>query len=302
MARAPAALIATLLACEIAAAQPELAALAPPAGDDARKAIAIGPAGQIYEPDGKGAWIRRLPITTADRLAVAGRADGDVVAGGEGVVYRLALNGWTALRLAQKGKAVLAGGPTAIAAIGRQVFTLDKRGGEARKLFVAPSPVRALGAGKQVVIAIDRGLFRIANGKLAPIAGAPRRVDRLVADTWALLDHGAHELATRKLTRWPAGLTVAVAAPGPAGSLVAVATSRGKLELVTVRAGKLVGEPISILPVGKPVGIAIDKRGRAVIALRDGRLAVRDAGVWTTSGVTEALPAARPGAPPANSP
>ncbi|MEJ7600967.1 MAG: hypothetical protein WKG01_23880, partial [Kofleriaceae bacterium] len=230
------AVLASLVACGVAAAQPapKLAALAPPAGDDARKAIAIGPTGQVYEPDGKGAWVRMQPIMTADTLAVAGRAAGDVVAGGDGVVYRLAPNGWTALRLAQKGKAVLAGGPTAIAAIGRQLYALDKRaGGEVAKLFLAPSPVLALGAGKQVVIAIDRGVFRVANGKLAPIAGAPRRVDQLVGDAWALLGHGAHELVTRKLTRWPAGLSVAVAAVGPTGSLVAVATSRGKLELVT---------------------------------------------------------------------
>ncbi|MEJ7604544.1 MAG: hypothetical protein WKG01_42210, partial [Kofleriaceae bacterium] len=59
---------------------------------------------------------------------------------------------------------------------------------------------------------------------------------------------------------------------------------------------------VTVTPGGTPVGLAVDKRGRAVIALRDGRLAVRDAGGWTASTVSEALPAAHPGAPPANSP
>ena len=38
---------------------PRLAAIAP--ADDVRKAIVIGAGGEVYEPDGKGAWIHRLP-------------------------------------------------------------------------------------------------------------------------------------------------------------------------------------------------------------------------------------------------
>ena len=50
-------LLAILLAGGVARAEkPTLVAIAP--ARDARQAIAIGPAGQIYEPDGKGAWIR----------------------------------------------------------------------------------------------------------------------------------------------------------------------------------------------------------------------------------------------------
>src|SRR5688572_16387552 len=101
------AIAALLFAAPAEADPPTLVALAPPPGDDARKALAIGPSGEVYEPDGKGAWVRRQRITTADRLTTVGRAGGGgpVVASGDGVVYRLAANGWTALRLAQKGKA-----------------------------------------------------------------------------------------------------------------------------------------------------------------------------------------------------
>lgn len=309
----PAALV-VVLATAHAHADPrplELVALAPPAGDDARKAIAIGPAGEVYEPDGKGAWIRRHRITTADRLMVAGRAGkgGPVVASGEGVVYRLAANGWTALRLAQKGKATLSGGLTAIAAVGRQLYAIDKlAGGTAPKLVLAPAPVLAIGAGKKPAIATERGVFRFDGKKLAPIAGAPKRVEALVGERWAVLDHGVHELATRKLIRWPAGLKIALTGALPDGSVAAVATAHGKLELLALRAGKLEREPI-VLPAvpgakaaPRPVGFAIDKSGRAVVALRDGRLAIRERGAWTVATIGEALPAERPGSPPATSP
>ncbi|HEY5936566.1 MAG TPA: hypothetical protein VIU61_18080 [Kofleriaceae bacterium] len=300
-----------LAAAPAQADAPELVALAPPAGDDARKAIAIGPSGEVYEPDGKGAWTRRNRITTADRLTIAGRAGagGPVIASGDGVLYRLAANGWTALRLAQKGKATLSGGLSAIAAVGRQLYAIDQlAGGKAAKLALAPATVLAIGAGKKPAIATERGLYRFDGKKLAPILGAPKRVDALVGERWAVLDHGVHELATRKLVRWPAGLKIALTGVAPDGSVAAVATSHGKLELVALRAGKVEREPIELPAVPgaksapRPVGFAIDKSGRAVIALRDGRLAIRERGVWRVATISEALPSEHPGSPPANSP
>ena len=51
--------------------------------------------------------MRTQPFTTADTLSVIGRAGPDLVAAGDGVVYKLAPNGWSAIRLHQTAKAVM---------------------------------------------------------------------------------------------------------------------------------------------------------------------------------------------------
>jgi hypothetical protein len=57
------------------------------------------------------------------------------------------------------------------------------------------------------------------------------------------------------------------------------------------------------LPDASPVvGLVGDKAGRVVVATRDGHIAVRDAGKWTVSTVSDALPADKPGPAPATSP
>ena len=282
-------------------APPQLAALAPAPTDDARRAVAIGPAGEVYEPDGKGAWIHRQRVTTATTISLAGRSGGEVVAFGEGVVYRLAPNGWSAIRLHQKDKAKLGGGGRAVAAVGRQLFALDRLvGGEPAKLGVAPGDILLVGAGASIVVATDRGLFRLDGGRLAPIA-APRRPRLLVGDRWAITDGGAVDLRSGKPTPWPAGTAVEAAAAGPDDRLIAVARGGGQLELLTLRAGKLERAPIDVAPAGAPVGVVVDRAGRAVVALRDGRIAVRDGAAWTTVTVVEQLPAPHPGPPPAAS-
>ena len=281
----------------------ELAALAPPTGDDARKAVALGPTGQVFEPDGAGAWVRDQAISVADRITVTGRAGGEVVALGDGVMFRLAPNGWTAIRIIQKGKATMSGGPRAVAALGRQLYAIERAAaGEPTKLALAPSPVLAIGSGKTVVIALDRGLYRVTGAKLTAIKRVPRRVDRLVSDRWALVERAAIDLTTGKSTPWPEGVKIVTAASGPNDGLVAVSASRGALELITLTGTKLVRDPLPVEVTGSAVGVALDSSGRAVIALRDGRICVRERGAWTVATVREALPAAHPGAPPATSP
>lgn len=282
---------------------PRLAALAPapdPA-DDARRAVAIGPSGEIYEPDGKGAWVRRHRFTTASTISSAARAGGAVVAIGDGVVYRLAPNGWSAIRLAQKDKAKLAGGWRAVAAVGRQLLALDRlTGGEPAKLGAAPGEILGVGADRTIVFATERGLFRLEGARQTPIA-APRRARLLVGDRWAIVDGGAVDLRTGKTTPWPAGASIEIAAAGPDERLLAVARAAGKLELFTLRAGKLERAPLDAAGAGAPVGVAADRAGRAVVAFADGKLAVREGAAWTLVTVGEQLPAPRPGAPPAPS-
>ena len=282
------------------AAPIKIAALAP--ADDARRAVVIGVGGEVYEPDGKGAWVHKLPCSTADQLVAAGRAGGAIVALGGGVVYRLADNGWSAIRLVQHGKAVLGTGARSLAAVGRQLFALDQpTRGEPTRLALAPANIVAIGAGaRAIVIETEAGLFRLATAAARPVAlqGVDHHV-RIVSDRWAIGEHAAVDLTTAKLTGWPGGLAIGVAAVGPDEALVAIGAGRAGLELVTLRAGKLARDPLGV--AGTAVGVVVDRAGRAVVALSDGRIAVRDRTGWTTTEVTDAAPAEHPGAAPATS-
>ena len=277
----------------------QLAAVAP--ADDARLAVVIGRNGEVYEPDGKGAWVHRLACATAQPVVAAGRAGGEVVALGDGVVYRLAANGWSAIRLVQRGKAILGGGSRALAAVGRQLFALDRlTRGEPTRLAQAPAAIVAIGAGTAaVVVATETDVFRLTGARLVPIPAAPARA-RLVSDRWAIVDRGAVDLTTGRLTTWPAGLAIGAAAAGPSDALVAIGAGRAGLELVTLGAGgKLARDPLGV--TGTAVGVVVDRAGRAVVALSDGRIAMRDRSGWTTTTVTSEPAAERPGAAPATS-
>jgi len=287
-----------------------IAAVAP--ADDARKAVMIGTSGEVYEPDGKGAWLHKLPSSTANALVAAGRAGGTagtdggadggtIVALGDGVVYRLAANGWSAIRLTQHGKAILGAGARTLAAVGRQLFALDQlTGGEPTRLALAPGNIVAIGAGaKAIVVATEAGVWKLAGGKLVALPSVPAHL-RIVSDRWAIADRGAVDLTTTKLTGWPSDLTIGVAAATSGDALVAIGASRAGLELVTLRRGKLLRDPLGI--TGTAVGVVVDRAGRAVVALSDGRIALRDKAGWTTTQVTAEPPTKHPGPAPATSP
>jgi hypothetical protein len=273
-----------------------LAALAP--ADDARRAIAIGRDGEVYEPDGKGAWVHRLPSSTAEPISAAGRAGAAVVALGHGVIYRLAANGWSAIRLVQHGKAILGEGGRALAAVGRQLFALDQATrGEPTRLIQAPANIVSIGAGTSAItVATEAGVFRVTGGKLVAVKPALSH-PRLVSDRWAIVDRGAVDLTTGKRTAWPPGLAIGAAAGGLGDALIAVGAGHAGLELVTVAAGKLARDPLGI--TGTAVGVVADRAGRAVVALSDGRIAVRDKAGWTVTQVTDAPAPEHPGPAPA---
>jgi hypothetical protein len=291
--------------------EPELAALAPSPAD-ARMAVAIGPSGEVYEPDGHGAWTRKRAIEIALPAPDPKHSHGPVIAAARagsrvlaltdaGVPFRLTADGWTVVHLGTKARPITSASPRPLAALGKTVFALDDASAEPVKLTDAPAPVLAAAASQSgVAIETERGLFRLEAKGWKPIAGAPPHVGALLSDRYALGDRGLHDLKTQKTLEWPHGAKIAFALAADDGVIAAAAQGKD-LALFTVRAGKLASE---IIPVDTPtavVGLSADRAGRVVIALRDGRLVVRDKGKWSTAHVEDAPAAARPGSPPATS-
>jgi hypothetical protein len=292
--------IAILVAAAPAGAdKPTLAALAP--ARDARRAIAIGPAGQIYEPDGKGAWVRRQAGGVAAELVAATAAGNTVIAGAKGAPpFKLAAGAWTALHLGVKATAILGTGSRVLAAVGKTVFALDRA--RPTKLADAPGTVVALaGSPTGVVIATDRGLMKLVGTAFKPLAKGPKSVRALLSDRWALVDRGAFDLKAMKAIVWPAGVQIALATT-IGDDLVGVSMKGKTVELVTIKAGKLAREKVDVADPQPIVGVVVDRDGRVAIAMRDGRIALRDRGAWTVGEVREELPAPKPGPAPAESP
>jgi hypothetical protein len=298
-----------------------IAALAPgPNSRDAREALALGPHGEAYEPDGKGAWVRRHAGGLAGEVVRATRAGDLVIAGVDGgppFEYRAgkdvrgegdAVGAWNLIVLGLHAKAIVGRGPRATAAFGRLVFGLDS--GKPVKLADAPGLVTGLAASdKAVVVETDKGLAKLETkgaAKWKPIANAPVHVLALLDDRWALVERGLLDLRTQKLVAWPAGFTVASAIAVTNELVVAAGLHGTTAELVTLQGATVAREPIA--PAGSHFGtgnativsVIADKTGRVVVAARDGQLAVRDkTGAWTLGAVTTEPPADRPGSPPA---
>lgn len=284
-----------------------IVALAGPDTNDARDAVAVGPNGQVYEPDGTGAWVRHHAGGIADDVVRAARAGGQVIVGVDGgppYAYRPEKTGdgaWQMIVLGLHANAIVGRGPRATAAFGRQVFGLDT--GKPVRLADAPAPVTALaGSRRSIVIATDKGLARLEGRGWKPIANASTQVIALLDDRWALVERGLLDLRSQKITTWPTGFHVASVVAIDNNLVVAAGTLGANLQLVTLKAGKLDHEAIGV-QLAAIVAIAADRTGRVVVASRDGQLAVRDkAGTWTTAAVSDALPGDRPGSPPAVQP
>lgn len=284
-----------VLALAAPARAERLTGLAAGPSDDARLAVAIGPAGEVYDPDGKGAWTRTQRFALATPVAAVERGATGVIASGGGAVYRLAANGWTAARLGQKaGKSLAGTGTRALAALGKDLFDLDRAGGEPVKVATAPAAILAIGGD---AIITERGVLRLDHGKLVPIRDAPRL--RPISGRWGLTERGAFDLRANKAIPWPSGVAIAVASATAGDVLVAVSAAG---ELVTVTGEKVARAPIPLDHPGVPVGVIGDRAGRVAIAFQDGRIAVRDRDAWTVATVEERLPPPHPGAPPATSP
>jgi hypothetical protein len=303
-------------AMQSARAEPaKLAGIATPTPGDARKAIAVGPQGQVYEPDGKGAWVRTKAGGTGDEIVAAISAQGTIVADAKGSsLFRLEDNGWTSIRLTQKGKTILGAGTRLIAAAGKSVFALDKR--SPTKLAEAPLPVIAVAAtvGGSVVVATAKGFLGLQGTAFKPIKNAPKS-GTLLSDRFLLVSNGVFDLKTQRTLTWPAGLKITDTTLVGLDMLVAVGKRGAKVELITVKASGAAPkrgakaaasgadtEEVPLPNASPIVGLVADKAGRVVIATRDGHIATRDGGKWEVSEVREELPAAKPGPAPAESP
>jgi hypothetical protein len=292
--------LAIIAATGVARAEgPRLAALAP--ADDARRAIALGPEGQVYEPDGSGAWVRTHGGGIAREIIAASVVGGTVVVGASGSPpFKLDGRSWTALHFGRKVKAILGAGSRTLAAVGRSVFTLDKL--EPTKLADAPGAIRALAAsGGSVVIATDGGLMKLAGSVFRPVPRCPKSVRALVSERWALVDRGVFDLKTLRTIALPADIQI-VQATTVGNDLVGVSRLEAVVELVTIKGGKLAREPVPIRDPAPIVGVVADKQARVAIAMSDGRIALRDGGTWTINEVREQLPAPKPGPAPAKCP
>jgi hypothetical protein len=292
------------------AAPATLAAIAPNTSD-ARKAVPIGPQGQVYEPDGKGAWVRKKAGGTTVELTAATAIGTTVIAAGKNAPpFKLTKAGtWSSVFLIPKAKAVVGVGSRVLAAAGKQVFALDTSSAQAVKLGDAPARVSALAASKTRAVAVtDKGLVELPAKAAAwkPIKKAPKTVRALVSERWALVDKGVLDLKTLKTIAWPTGLRVDDAT-AVGETLYAVAAHGKQRELLVLtpaaaaaKVAKFDREPIPLDGGGNIVGIAADDDKRVVVATRDGKLAVRDKGAWTTAEVRDELPAPKaPGPAPA---
>jgi hypothetical protein len=278
------------------AGKPTLVALAPAL--DARRAVAIGPAGEVYQPDGKGAWIRTQGGGMAEEVIGAVAAGPTVIAVAKGSLpFKLKPTGWSAIGFGPKARPIVGTGTRVLAAVGKSVFALDK--GEPQKLADAPASVLALAAsGAGAVIVTTKGLQRLEGGAWKPVKKAPKGVKNLVSDRWAILDKGALDLKTFKTVAWPAGVRIGDATT-TGDSLIVVATHGGQTELLTIKGTKLVRETIPLAKAGPIIGVVADREARVVVATRDGTIAMRIKGAWTTSEVRVEIPAAKPGPAPA---
>ncbi len=278
------------------AGKPVLAALAP--ASDARRAVAIGPAGEVYEPDGKGEWVRRQAGGTAEELVTAVAIGSTAVAvAKDGTPFKLRPTGGSAIRFGPKARPIVGAGSRVLAAVGKNIFALDK--GAPIELPAAPLPVISLAASAAgAVINTSKGLHRLEGKTWKPVKKAPKRLKALVSDRWALVDKGALDLKSFKVVAWPAGCRVTETAV-TGDSLVAVASKGKQLELLTVSRGKVAREPIPLDRGDSVVGVVADREGRVVVAAKDGSIAMRVKGTWTTTSVRTELGPPKPGPAPA---
>jgi hypothetical protein len=283
-----------------------LAAIAPVA-DDVRRAIPVGPSGQVWEPDGAGTWTRTAEGGVAADVrgaVVAGTAL--VVAGKSAPLFRREPIGWIAMRLGERGKSVVGIGPRPSIAIGRNIFVWA--GTSWKRIGRTGANVVALWAASEtkIVVATEDGLVRFASGGFVAVPAAPA-VAGLGGGgptAWAVTaDGGAYEVATRRIHRPTVGgvaLSVSLVAVSADATWALGSTPTG-IALTRFHKGawtEAIAPPIAADDAA--LAIVADTSGALLVGTRRGALHLRNAGgEWSTGTRNEALPAATPGPGPA---
>ncbi len=269
-------------------------------GDDVRAAILVGPSGQVYEPDGKGAWTRSHGGGVAADVTGATTVDGDLVVTGRAApMYRRDGTTWFAMPIGESGKTALSRGPAAAVAIGKKVFVLKK--GKWSRVGSIPGRVTAVWASgpKAVWAQTDSTLYRLKGSDFVTAGDAMTALGG--AEPWGIAADGTlRDLdAGKSIPGDLDGATVtAVAIAGADADLRAIVQTAGGLVLARVVKGAL--QKVDDLPgTGRVVGMAVGD-GRVLVVMADGTVALRDQDAWTTSQVKDALPAAGKGPGPAH--
>jgi hypothetical protein len=103
-----------------------------------------------------------------------------------------------------------------------------------------------------------------------------------------------------KAITWPTGVQI-VEATTLGNDFIGVSQHGKTVELVTIKAGKVAREAVPLDDAKPVVGIVADAQARVAIAMRDGRIALRDKGTWSVAEVREELATPKPGPAPAES-
>jgi hypothetical protein len=279
-------------------------------GKDVAKTLLVGPSGQLYEPDGKGAWARHAEGGVAADVTGAARIDGDVVVAGRAApLYRAHRGTWSTLRIGADGTTVMSTGPAAAVAVKKAVFvatTVKGKTGWTRVGSLSGKKVTGLWASgpKSVWASTDSGVYQLRGGRFAKVngAGAPGGISG--GTPWAVTDKGLVDLDGK--TTCPAeldGAAVTIAgaggAPGADELTVVVDTGTGLVLARTAKNGKSLERIDAVPGTGAVAGVAVDGDGDVLVAFQDGSFAMRQGGTWTQGQVADDLPKPRAGSAPA---
>lgn len=297
--------LGAMLASRGALAEP-LAAITP--APDPWQAELVGPSGQLWLPDGAGAWELRGAGGAAADVTGAVRADGSVVTGKAAPFYRHVAESWHAVRLGERGKTVAGTGPRAAIAIGRQIYVWN--GQRWLRAATAPGPVVALWAASdtKLYVAGTTDVWRLQGKRLVPHATVSLRAfaDGATPTPWAITADGALYDPVRKTT-------TPVALGGSAATVAHVAEADGVAWLLARRADAWVVARLDrtgwteiagpgLAPTDEIAGFAVAAGRGPMIVTRAGQVWLRAADVWRPGALRVQAVSPRPGPGPARSP